>query len=680
MASHAPAPGSHESSAVSPADPNGAIARRGRLRRRRAAAGVVTASVLAGGLVAAGAAGGGKPGAPQQPQGQTQLPTTLEDFFQPGTQPEPDEMLFAPVIASTNCSFCHGGYYPEEEAIVEPHTGWTASLMGQSARDPVWQAALSIANQDANVAGEYCIRCHAPGAWLAGKSDDGEITDFETGFFVNDFDGVNCHFCHRAVNPVLEGDSPAEDPAVLAGLPFPPDDDAWGNGRFVVDPNDVRRGPYEDVATNPDMNLHGVDVIWSPWHQRSELCATCHEVRNPITVRQPDGSYDVATFGQPHPTGELVDMFPEQAVYSEWVSSDFANGGVEVPGDRFGGNHPTGLMAECQDCHMPDQIAGGCFAWQSPPFFERQDLGHHQVVGANWWVLRAVRAIYPDSDTGLTEQTVETHRQRTIDFLQAASDTFVQQEGDDIRVRVVNWTGHKLPTGYPEGRRMWINVRFLDDQDELVDEVGGYDLASATLDESETKVYAADHGIDETVSQATGLPVGKSFHLTLNNTKFKDNRIPPKGFSLADYEARGIAPVGATYADGQHWDDTVFEIPSGATKVIVNLYHQVMTREYMEFLRDANVTDNRGQTIYDLWADPMVGDRTPPLNLDTVMIDLGPAVIGDLDGDGMVGFGDLLILLTEWGPCEGPAFCPADLDGNGAVDFGDLLILLTEWG
>jgi len=52
-------------------------------------------------------------------------------------------------------------------------------------------------------------------------------------------------------------------------------------------------------------------------------------------------------------------------------------------------------------------------------------------------------------------------------------------------------------------------------------------------------------------------------------------------------------------------------------------------------------------------------------------------VMGDLDGDGAVGFADLLIALEQWGPC--PA-CPADLDGSGDVGFGDLLMILARWG
>ena len=52
----------------------------------------------------------------------------------------------------------------------------------------------------------------------------------------------------------------------------------------------------------------------------------------------------------------------------------------------------------------------------------------------------------------------------------------------------------------------------------------------------------------------------------------------------------------------------------------------------------------------------------------------------DLDGDGVVGVKDLLILLGTWGPCPPKGDCPADFDGSGDVGVKDLLILLGNWG
>jgi hypothetical protein len=53
------------------------------------------------------------------------------------------------------------------------------------------------------------------------------------------------------------------------------------------------------------------------------------------------------------------------------------------------------------------------------------------------------------------------------------------------------------------------------------------------------------------------------------------------------------------------------------------------------------------------------------------------SIPGDLDGDGVVGIGDLQQMMGDWGMCppDGSA-CPGDLDGDGVVGILDLLLLL----
>jgi len=58
----------------------------------------------------------------------------------------------------------------------------------------------------------------------------------------------------------------------------------------------------------------------------------------------------------------------------------------------------------------------------------------------------------------------------------------------------------------------------------------------------------------------------------------------------------------------------------------------------------------------------------------------GCPVAGDLNQDGLVDGGDLLILLSQWGECSPCHGCEADLDGDCSVDGVDLLILLSNWG
>ena len=54
--------------------------------------------------------------------------------------------------------------------------------------------------------------------------------------------------------------------------------------------------------------------------------------------------------------------------------------------------------------------------------------------------------------------------------------------------------------------------------------------------------------------------------------------------------------------------------------------------------------------------------------------------LGDLTEDGFVGGDDLTIVLTSWGPCENPYYCPPDLNRDGIVNGADLGILLASWG
>ncbi len=603
------------------------------------------------------------------PGQQVQVPATLEDYFEPGTQ---ELTLTAPMVGANSCRACHE-FEDDGNArqVVPPWDNWSMSVMAHSARDPIWHAALAIANQDAQMSGDTCIRCHAPSAWLSGRSVPTDASAFTS----VDLEGINCNFCHRLVDPVSTPGNPREDKPILnalakAGL-LP---QHAGNASYVVDPLDTRRGPLDDVP----LNLHGVPIIVSQFHRSSALCGTCHDVSNPLYTRQPDGSYALNAYDAPHPTGSPHDMMPEQRTYSEWLNSDFANGGVYFADRRFGGDHPTGVMQSCQDCHMPRLTGGICTFWPDPPFFIRDGVPEHSFVGANTWILGAVYDQYGEGGSSLTPEKVALAEQRTTNFLRAASDMQLAQIGDQIKVRIINWSGHKLPTGYPEGRRMWINVKFYNAREQLIAEHGAYDDSSAVLSTGDTKVYEARFGMDAATAAATNLQQGESFHLVLNNQVLKDNRIPPKGFSNSAYEAIQAAPVAATYADAQFWDDTSFTIPTGATQAVVGLYYQTTSKEYIEFLRDANVTNSAGQNAYDRW---VARGKSAPVDMDLHSINLGSTRTGDLNFDGVVNVTDLLLVIGNWGSCLAPNLCAGgDANGDNVVNVTDLLLVIFNWG
>jgi hypothetical protein len=166
----------------------------------------------------------------------------------------------------------------------------------------------------------------------------------------------------------------------------------------------------------------------------------------------------------------------------------------------------------------------------------------------------------------------------------------------------------------------------------------------------------------------------------LNNDIIKDNRIPPIGFTNAAFNAVRAPVVNHAYADGQYWDDTVYMIPEGAASTVVTLYYQTTSKEYIEFLRDANASKepgHAGDIAYDAW---LARGKSAPVDMDMQAVDLGPLRFADISGDGVVGVPDLLAVINAWGVCPPPMLCPANLNGDNAVGVPDLLLVINNWG
>jgi hypothetical protein len=507
------------------------------------------------------------------------IATTIDDFFLPGSQPGQSGTFNDP----NQCANCHGGY----DESIEPFFTWKGSMMAQAMRDPLYLASMTIANQDAVDSGDLCIRCHSPSGWLEERSTP---TD---GSALNAMDmenGVQCHFCHKLIDPKSTS---AEEPYMLTLTDIPPQS---GNGMFVVDSdNNSRRGPYDDA--NPNSHT----AIYSPFHSESDLCATCHDVSNPAFVKAPDGTYQPNTFGERSPSFDTYDMFPVERTYSEWTMSDYANGGVS--GTVFGGNKSN--VSSCQDCHMKDVTGKGTNKQNSPI---RNDLAVHDLTGGNTFVPKLLMELYPDP---VNVAALAAGIIRAEGMLKNAATMNLNVEsngsGFEAYVEIINETGHKLPSGYPEGRRMWINISAYDIADNLIFESGAYDSGTGILDMTDAKIYEAKLGMSQAVADAASdgtktYTAGESFHFVLNSIVVKDNRIPPRGFTNANFEAIQAAPVGYTYADGAYSDITEYYLPEDAYRINVKLLYQTTSKEYIEFLRDENRTNDLGQELYDRWA------------------------------------------------------------------------------
>jgi len=563
------------------------------------------------------------------------VPSTINDFFLPGSQPGQSGNIEHP----DKCDNCHGGY----DQTVEPAFNWRGSMMAQAARDPLFYACLAISNQDVPDAGDLCIRCHAPDGWLQGRSvpTDGSALNN------NDREGVQCDFCHKLVKPTPQGINPfPDDPSYTANTynadqtylatlsDIPP---TSANGMYIADANNAKRGPFTDAAARHQM-------FYSPFHKEAALCGTCHDVSNPAFNRNADGTYSPNDWDTPAPDFDPYAMFPVERTYSEWLNSSYNTAqGVFAP--QFGGNKQ--YVSTCQDCHMRDVSGYGCNK-KGAPF--RNDLPLHDMTGGNTFIPTLIDQVFPGE---ANPAALAAGIQRASDMLQKAAtmDLNVASGGTGYlaTVRVTNETGHKLPSGYPEGRRIWVNLRVYDSNGSLIKESGAYDNATGLLDhDSEAKIYEIKPGLSSDLAAALQLPAGPSFHFVLNNQIYSDNRIPPRGFTNAAFETIQSPPVAYSYPDGQYWDETVYTVPAEAARVVATLYYQTLSKEYIEFLRDENTTNDWGVRLYDLWNSQ---GKSAPVAMATSTYDIVPVVqqppVADFSASPQSGDAPLAVSFTD---------------------------------
>jgi len=531
------------------------------------------------------------------------VPTTLRDFEMPGTQPLEGAILEDP---SVTCVTCHGDY----DATIEPWFNWRGSMMGNTMRDPLYQSLVRITDASAPGGGDLCLRCHTPGGWQEGRSTD------TSGGMLNakDRQGVQCDFCHSGVDVHYQvGDDPPGDEAILAELESVPIDNA--NGQFVTDPDPVRRGPYADALASHQFSH-------SDFFLSAEICGTCHDVSNPVFVAgaTPD-EYVVQDLDAPHPDSDRRNMFPVERTFSEWSESEYATTGVYAP--QFAGNKPDGIVSTCQDCHMPDDSGRG--ASEGP---NRTDVGVHDFTGGNHFIPDILADYYP---TEVDQSALDAGKARAIGQLQkAATLDVVEIPGGAVPaivVTVTNETGHKLPSGYPEGRRIWLNVKAYDDAMQQVYESGAYDGATGVLThDADLKIYEIKPGRSERLAAALGVSSGPSFNFALNDTVYSDNRIPPRGFTNAGFTTVQSPPVAYSYDDGQYWDETTYGLPVAATSAVVTLYYQTTSKAFIEFLRDNDPDAALGQQLHDAW---VAQGRAAPVAMASASISVE---VTDADG------------------------------------------------
>ena len=513
--------------------------------------------------------------------------STHAGLFVPGTQPG---SLVDDLDSPEACAGCHSGYsdFTGQEESSETWRAWSGSLMAQAARDPVFLAALDVANADVPGVGEYCLRCR-----LAGRSSvpDGSALTAE------DREGITCALCHRMVDPAGGPGAPVRDISVIGALTATVKHP--GSAGMVVDTEDWRRGPRvpgEGWPEGFESHLDAAGTVHSPFHEQSALCGTCHDIDNPLLVwDDASGEYRLLKEGELAPDAQ---RFPIERTYSEWRLSDFNRPeGALVP--------KLGRVSTCQDCHMAKfPGASGMYFGEA---LAREDVRAHDLSGAAPWVLRALGE-HPDLVGDLDRlAALSAGEARSREMLQRAAILDVLRTRGELVIRITNQTGHKLPTGYVEGRRMWLHVEAFDAEGRRVFDSGRvdapeYDFADP-LDPL-LRTWHAEHGLSPTFAAEHDLTAGPSFHFALNNTLEHDDRIPPRGYSFEAFREAGAAPYSdgmpdsARYADGQFWDEARYPVPDSAVHGTVSLLHQAATPEYIAFLSEYG---SRGTELNRLW-------------------------------------------------------------------------------
>jgi hypothetical protein len=425
----------------------------------------------------------------------------------------------------------------------------------------------------------------------------------------------------------------------------------------------------------------------SNFHRSGDLCGSCHDVSNPAVgdLAPGNGTQDTAP-SVTASNGNLGGPIEEKAAFnnppyaygivertfSEWKSGALDTMDVRdfttLPSDMqvtsgalnmayqsamlAGGTYEDGTPRTftCQGCHMRADIGEGC----NKPVPTRSDLPKHDLTGGNYWVWPLIK--YQDQQGtlrlggGLTTTqlaAMDAGQIRGEDQLRMAASLNVDEINNTVTI--TNLTGHKLITGYPEGRRMWLNIKWYDINGSLVREDGEYGGLGVTitnpvdgttfepqsiLDLNYEHIYEAHPAITkewaalltnlpgELGPYYQGIPIGfdrltgaetgtladiagqdpetyeETFHFVLNNYVAKDNRIPPFGMNYETARVRNALPVpdtqygdpnaGGTGGTYNHWDTVNLEPPTDAVSAEITLYYQGTSWEYVQFLWLAN--------------------------------------------------------------------------------------------
>lgn len=487
------------------------------------------------------------------------------------------------------CVACHNGIVTPSGEDVSIGLDWRASMMANSARDPYWQAAVRREVMDHPEAGAEieaeCSICHMPMARTQAHLSGGRgevFANLPIGRSASPFadlaaDGVSCTVCHQ----ILE-DGLGEPESFTGGFRIDP---LGGPGERRI------FGPFE-VDTGRTTIMHSASrfLPTQATHlQSSALCGSCHTLYT-------------HSLG---PGGEVIDTFPEQMPYVEWLHSAYPAEG-----------------RSCQSCHMP--VVAGEVPITSVLPQPREEVSRHVFRGGNFFMLGMLARYRDELGVKALPHELALTARRTVEHLQTRAAT-LSVSGVEVRdgrlsaeVRVENLGGHKLPTAYPS-RRAWIHLRVWDGAGAVVFESGALSplgwIAGNDNDDDPGR-YEPHHReitrgdqvqIYETI---LGAPDGGVTTGLLTAVRYlKDNRVLPRGFDKAsasdDIAVRGEALGDADFSAGEDRVRYVADVAGtrGPYRVEAELWYQPIAYRWAHNLRSYDAFEtSRFVSYYDSMA------------------------------------------------------------------------------
>ena len=149
-------------------------------------------------------------------------------------------------IGSQNCSICHDGLRDAGGSDVSIVVDWQATMMANSARDPLWRAKVAREVKRNPALQEEiettCARCHVPMASVEAHfasvsstlfGDDGLLHP-DNPLFDAANEGVSCTLCHQIEDSVALGTGDGFSGNFSIGFDFGIDRQLYGQHIFVI--------------------------------------------------------------------------------------------------------------------------------------------------------------------------------------------------------------------------------------------------------------------------------------------------------------------------------------------------------------------------------------------------------------------------------------------------------------